>query len=316
MGFFVCGMMGRFGIVSKKILENYNLEKIIRLIPALSRKSIKINRINKGITNNNFKIFADDEVFFISIPGTDSKLLNIDPINKYYNNKICGDLGISPKVIHYIKAEELLMTEFITSKNPRSKLFHESEKISGLVKMIKTLHGAKLFHRNFNMFTYIYHYINILKKDGLPKLLVSNLNRINHLGQRLAFYRTNLVPCHNDFGIGNIIDNQNQMFLVDFDYSGNNDPCFELGNLIVDMNYNNKQASELIKRYYGEIQENIISRVYLHGIASDIGWSLWGSVQAKASNLNYDFNQYAINRMERVINKIDSVDYELWLKNI
>jgi len=82
------------------------------------------------------------------------------------------------------------------------------------------------------------------------------------------------------------------------------------------MNYNHNQVNELVKRYYGEIQENIISRVYLQGIASDIGWSLWGYVQAQVSNLNYDFNQYAINRMERVMNKMDSVDYELWLKNI
>jgi len=316
VGFFVCGMMGRFRIVPKKILEDYSLEKITRLISALMGKSFTLNRINKGITNNNFKVIVDGKAFFISIPGTNSKLLNIDFKNKYYNNKICGDIGISPKVVHYIKAEELLVTEFITSKNSVSKSFHGSEKISVLVKMIKTLHDAKPFYRNFNMFTYIYHYMNILKKDGLPKLLFPILNRIDNLGQKLALYRRHLVPCHNDFVIGNIIDNQNQMFLVDFDYSGNNDPCFELGNLIVEMNYNHNQVNELIKRYYGEIQENIISRVYLQGIASDIGWSLWGYVQAKVSNLNYDFNQYAINRMERVMNKMDSADYELWLKNI
>jgi len=308
--------MGRFRIVPKKILEDYSLEKITRLISALMGKSFTLNRINKGITNNNFKVIVDGKAFFISIPGTNSKLLNIDFKNKYYNNKICGDIGISPKVVHYIKAEELLVTEFITSKNSVSKSFHGSEKISVLVKMIKTLHDAKPFYRNFNMFTYIYHYMNILKKEGLPKLLFPISNRIDNLGQKLALYRRDLVPCHNDFVVGNIIDNQNQMFLVDFDYSGNNDPCFELGNLIVEMNYNHNQVNELIKRYYGEIQENIISRVYLQGIASDIGWSLWGYVQAKVSNLNYDFNQYAINRMERVMNKMDSADYELWLKNI
>jgi len=309
-------MMGRFGIVPKKVSEDSNLEKITRLIPALMGKSVTINRINKGITNNNFKVIVDGEAFFISLPGTDSKLLNIDFTNKYYNNKICGDIGISPKVVHCIKAEELLVTEFITSKNPVSKSFQGSEMISVLVKMIKTLHGAKPFYRNFNMFTYIYHYMNILKKEGLPKLLFPISNRIDNLGQKLALYRRHLVPCHNDFVVGNIIENQNQMFLVDFDYSGNNDPCFELGNLIVEMNYNHNQVNEVVKMYYGEIQENIISRLYLQGIASDIGWSLWGYVQAKVSNLNYDFNQYAINRMERVMNKMDSVDYELWLKNI
>ena len=242
--------MGRFRIVPKKILEDYSLEKITRLISALMGKSFTLNRINKGITNNNFKVIVDGKAFFISIPGTNSKLLNIYFKNKYYNNKICGDIGISPKVVHYIKAEELLVTEFITSKNSVSKSFHGSEKISVLVKMIKTLHDAKPFYRNFNMFTYIYHYMNILKKEGLPKLLFPISNRIDNLGQKLVLYRRHLVPCHNDFVIGNIIDNQNQMFLVDFDYSGNNDPCFELGNLIVEMNYNHNQVNELIKRYY------------------------------------------------------------------
>jgi len=303
--------------VSKKVLEDYNLGKITRLISAWKGKSVMISLINKGISNINFKVIVDGEAFFLSIPGSDSKLLNIDFTNKYHNNKICGDIGISPKVIHCIKAEELLVTEFITSKTPLLKSFHDSERISELVKMIKTLHGAKPFYRNFNMFTYIHHYMNILKKGGgLPKLLFSISNKIANLGQKLALYRGHLVPCHNDFVVENIIYNENQMFLVDFDYSGNNDPCFELGNLIVEMNYNHDQVNELVKRYYGEIQENIISRVYLQGIASDIGWSLWGYLQAKVSNLNYDFNQYAINRMERVTNKMDSVDYELWLKNI
>ena len=302
--------------MSKKVLEDYNLEKITRLISAWKGKSVMISLINKGITNINFKVIVDGEAFFLSIPGSDSKLLNIDFTNKYHNNKICGDIGISPKVVHCIKAEELLVTEFITSKTPLLKSFHDSERISVLVKMIKTLHGAKPFYRNFNMFTYIYHYMNILKKGGLPKLLFPISNRIDNLGQKLALYRRHLVPCHNDFVVGNIIDNQNQMFLVDFDYSGNNDPCFELGNLIVEMAYNDNQVNELVNRYYGEIQENIISRVYLQGIASDIGWSLWGYIQAKISNLNYDFNQYAINRLERVMNKMESDEYELWLKNI
>ena len=132
MGFFVCGMMGRFRIVPKKILEDYSLEKITRLISALMGKSFTLNRINKGITNNNFKVIVDGKAFFISIPGTNSKLLNIDFKNKYYNNKICGDIGISPKVVHCIKAEELLVTEFITSKNSVSKSFHGSEKISAV----------------------------------------------------------------------------------------------------------------------------------------------------------------------------------------
>ena len=82
------------------------------------------------------------------------------------------------------------------------------------------------------------------------------------------------------------------------------------------MGYNDNQVNELVNNYFGQIQEHIISRVFLQSIASDLGWSLLGFVQAKISNLNYDFKQYAIKRLERVMSKIESVEYELWLKNI
>src|SRR3972149_1608 len=38
------------------------------------------------------------------------------------------------------------------------------------------------------------------------------------------------VPCHNDLLAENYIDDGRQLWLIDFEYSGNNDPCFELGN--------------------------------------------------------------------------------------
>jgi hypothetical protein len=47
------------------------------------------------------------------------------------------------------------------------------------------------------------------------------------------------------------------------------------------MDYDDEQINKLIKSYYGEINENIISRVNLQGVVSDIGWSLWNYVQAK-----------------------------------
>ena len=91
---------------------------------------------------------------------------------------------------------------------------------------------------------------------------------------------------------------------------------FELGNLSVEMKYDNEQINKLVKSYYGEINESIISRVNLQGIVSDIGWSLWSYVQAENSNLNFDYSSHALYRLERAIIKMDSKDYEFWKNNI
>ena len=79
------------------------IDRLIKLVPEWKGKSIKLNPINDGITNINFEVIVDSKSFFLSIPSSDPKLLNIDYRNKYYNNKACGELNISPKVIHFIE---------------------------------------------------------------------------------------------------------------------------------------------------------------------------------------------------------------------
>ena len=292
------------------------IDRLIKLIPEWKGKLIKVDPINRGITNINFKVNVDKRVFFLSIPDSDSELLNIDYRNKYYNNKICGDIKISPRVVHFIESDNLLVTEFIKSKTSSLTKFQSSKEIKQLVKKIKLLHNAKPFLRNFNMLSQISYYKNILKEEYLPKELFKYVNKIETLKQKLYLTKDNLVPCHNDLIAENIIKKDNQIYIVDFDYSGNNDPCFELGNLSVEMEYDDEQINKLVRFYYGEINENIISKVYLQGVVSDIGWSLWSYVQAKISNNNFDYSMYGLNRLERAINKMESKEYELWIKNI
>ena len=291
-----------------------SIDRLIKLIPEWNGKSIKINQINSGVTNINFEVIVDKKSFFLSIP--DSKSLNIDYKNKYYNNKICGELNISPKVTHFIESENLLVTEFIKAKQSSLVMFQNTKEIEKLVRNIKLLHNAKPFLRNFNMFSQMSAFQNILKGDYFPKKLLKYVKEIKTLKQKLHLPNDQLVPCHNDLLAENIVNKDGQILIVDFDYSGNNDACFELGNLSIEMEYDDTQINKLIKLYYGEINESIISRINLQGIVSDIGWSLWSYVQVKNSNIDFDYKSYAINRLERGINKMESEEYKLWINNI
>jgi len=293
-----------------------SIDRLIKLIPEWNGQLIKVKPINSGITNINFEVTVGKKSFFLSMPYSNSDLLKIDYRNKCYNNKICGEINISPRVTHFLESDNLLVTEFIKSKPSSLEIFQSSKEIEQLVKNIKIMHNANPFLRNFNMMSLISYYQKILKRDYLPKKLFKYVNNIKMLKQKLYLPNDKLVPCHNDLLAENIINNNNQIFIVDFDYSGNNDPCFELGNLSVEMEYDDEQINKLVRSYYGEINESIISRVNLQGVVSDIGWSLWSYVQAKNSNHNFDYSAHAIYRLERAINKMESTEYKLWENNI
>jgi len=107
-----------------------SIDRLIKLIPEWNGKLIKVNPINSGITNINFEVIVGKKSFFLSMPSSNSELLNIDYRNKYYNNKICGKINISPKVTHFIESENLLVTEFIKSKASSLEYFKVLKKLN------------------------------------------------------------------------------------------------------------------------------------------------------------------------------------------
>ena len=292
------------------------INRILELIPEWKNKAIKIKPIIGGITNINFMISVDEKKYFLSMKDSKSDILKVNFRNKYYNNNICGQNNLSPNVTHFFESDNLLVTEFYKSDPVSAKLFKNHAKIKDLTEKIKLLHNVRPFLNKFNMFNLIHYYINLINKDYPGKKLFSFLNHIENLEKKLYLPSHEIVPCHNDLVPENILLVNDQIFIVDFDYSGNNDAFFELGNLSVEMNFNELQIIELINCYFGKINEKYISRVYLQGIVSDIGWSLWCFVQEKISNLNFDYKTQAYNRLERAKNKLDSPEFKLWNKYI
>jgi len=154
------------------------------------------------------------------------------------------------------------------------------------------------------------------KKIEFPAGFDDCLIKANTIGNALKPYRKELVPCHNDLAPENILDDGQKIYLIDFDYSGQNDLYFELGNLCVEAKFNDIQARELLKDYFGRVNEKIESKTHLHGILSDIGWSLWSFIQTRISDIDFDFMIYGLNRWKRVVNKIKSGAVEKWLQYI
>ena len=59
------------------------------------------------------------------------------------------------------------------------------------------------------------------------------------------------VPCHNDLLAENYLDDGARLWIVDYEYSGNNDPTFELGNTCQELGFDDDRAAELCAAYFG-----------------------------------------------------------------
>lgn len=111
---------------------------------------------------------------------------------------------------------------------------------------------------------------------------------------------TALAPCHCDPLCENFLDSGERMWLVDWEYSGMNDPLWDLGDLSVEAGFTTAQDMEMLHAYCGgEPGQGQVGRMVIYKALCDLLWTLWGLIQHSDGNPAEDFWAYAIGRFER-----------------
>ena len=109
-----------------------------------------------------------------------------------------------------------------------------------------------------------------------------------------------LAPCHCDPLCENFLDTGERMWIVDWEYSGMNDPLWDLGDLSVEGEFGPEQDGELLAAYFGGPPPAAAGgRMVAYKAMCDLLWTLWGLIQHANGNPADDFWAYAINRFGR-----------------
>jgi thiamine kinase-like enzyme len=90
------------------------------------------------------------------------------------------------------------------------------------------------------------------------------------------------------------------MFVIDYEYAGNNDPMWDLGDLSVEGEFGPEQDTALLTAYFGgDPPPEQAARMVIHKAMCDLLWTLWGVIQHVNGNPVDDFWAYATGRFER-----------------
>ena len=116
------------------------------------------------------------------------------------------------------------------------------------------------------------------------------------------------VPCHNDLLAANILDDGTRIWLIDYEYAGNNDPCFELGNIWSEAVLPPDWLEHLVAGYFGRPRPSMVARARLLGLMSKYGWTLWASIQDAVSEVDFDFWSWGMEKYDRAVAEFDGPD--------
>lgn len=271
-------------------------------------EKIYIDRLG-GMTNSNFKISTPDGCYVLRIPGKGTEEM-IDRRNEKYNSYLSNQLNITPDIVYFDVESGIKLTPYMGTDTLNQETIQLSKNLEKIITNLRILHNSVLpFQNNFNAFREIEKYENILKKTGGFLYEGYSLLRpkIFYLAELLKRIGIESVPCHNDLVAENFVKSlDGKIYLIDWEYSGMNDPLWDLGALFVESNFTEENCWKALYIYYkGIVPPCTYTKILIYQIAMDILWSIWAQIKKIQGT---DFGSYGRMRFLRAVKNVERLN--------
>ena len=293
------------------------LENVLKTVPPL-RGALEVRELPGGLTNTNYKVTTAYGAYVVRIAGKDTGLLAIDRENEVHNTIAAAEVGVGAPVVAAVPEHDALVLEFLEGTTMSPADLRRGDKLEQVARACRALHGARRFLVDFDMFEIQRRYLRLVQERGfrLPDRYLEFEPLVRAIEAAMRVRTEPRVPCNNDLLAENFIDLGGEFCLIDYEYSGNNEPSFELGNVWSESNLSLDQLQELVTHYYGRPLRDKVARARLWGLMSKYGWTLWGSIQDGISDLDFDFWSWAMEKYERAVAEFDGPDFERLLDEV
>jgi thiamine kinase-like enzyme len=290
------------------------LHRIVAQVPELAGAGDDVTPIEGGLTNRNFRVRTRDGDYVVRVSAAQAGELGIDRENEHHNSLLAAEVGVGAPVVARVRDPEALVVGFVEGVTMSPADFADPARVSALAASLRQLHTARPFALDFNMVDVQARYLEIVAANGypLPGDYARYADRARTVGELLNRTRDRTAPCHNDLMPGNFIESRgpgSHMWIVDYEYSGNNDPMYDLGDAINELELSPEQAEQLVTEYHGESRPRELARARLWSLMSKYGWCLWGSIRIGATD-DPEIVEWARALWERAVWEFESPEFE------
>jgi thiamine kinase-like enzyme len=289
------------------------LEGVLARLPMLEGASLATATRLGGLTNLNFLVEHQDERYVVRVPGAGTDEY-IDRAAEEHAATSAAAAGVNVDVVFFDATDGLMVTRFLDGSVAMSPdRFRDLGAVARAGETIRRLHDdARPFANDFEVFDVIDGYRALLTSKGIELPAVHRDCEAAAEASRhaLASSGSRLVPSHCDPLCENFLDTHDRMYLIDYEYAGNNDPMWDLGDLSIEGGFGPEQDAVLLRAYLGaDPRPEDVGRMVVFKALCDLVWGLWGLIQHADGNPAEDFLAYGTGRLQRCLTLMSSADY-------
>lgn len=286
--------------------ESVIIDYLQQIFPDAAPTDFSIDRVG-GMSNFNYKVLFGDKSYVLRIPGNGADGM-VERENEELNSMLAQKMGIHPTIEYFNRKTGIKLVDYIENAetlNPTS--VQEASNLEQIAAIYRTLHNSRVRERNdFNIFHEIDKYNFLMEKSG-AKMYNSNrggYSQVIVLEHRLNQMGVELKPCHNDGVPENFIKDANgKIYLIDWEYSGMNDPVAELAALFLESEFSKESQDIVLEHYFeGKIPADLPERLLIYQVLWDYLWAQWTVIKEAKGD---DFGGYGRMRFERAMKNLE-----------
>jgi thiamine kinase-like enzyme len=278
------------------------------------REVIKLDRLGGALTNVSYKVTIDGAAYVLRLAGEGTSDF-IDRTAEEHNARAAAAAGVNAEVLYFDARDGTMVTRFIdgVSMNGGEGFGRDPGAPGRAARALGRVHRlGRGFRSRFDVFAEIEGYLGLLRgrRTPLPEGYHEAGRRARVLRRALEASPAPLVPSHNDPWPGNLLDAGGRVYLIDWEYSGMNDPAWDLADLSVEAGFDAEQDRAMVEAYRGgPAPPALYSRLEVYKAMSDLHWSVWGFVQHAKGNPAENLWSYGLERLGRARARMGGADF-------
>ena len=300
------------------LMNDIKLNELLKKIPALAEtKSISV--LHGGLTNSNYRVDTNTNTYVIRKSDKSISLLGINRENERINTERAWRAGVGAAMIDSLPEENVLIISWIEAKTLHAEDIHaQQELLPRIANAIRKLHAGEKFHRDFYFPSVRKEYLKIVTDNNyfLPDEYLQVEHFVIELETILASNPEELVPCNNDLLAENFMDDGKKIWIIDYEYSGQNEASFEIGNFANEVSLNDEQLTVLCDFYWQKHLPEKIYRAIAWSLIAKFGWVMWASIQEGISAIDFDFRTWGLKKWNAVLPELKGERYKNIIENL
>jgi thiamine kinase-like enzyme len=274
---------------------------------------VGVERLSGALTNQSYKVTTDGGVYVLRL-AREGTCEYVDRAAEGHNARLAAATGANADVLYFDAKAGTMLTRFVEGVSMDGESLHQDPRaLARATLALRRVHRlGRVFRFRFDVFARVSRYLDLLfELEVPPPEDYYELERETEM-IRLAIEASPapLAPCHNDPWPGNLLDTGERVYIIDWEYSGMNDPVWDLADLSVEAGLGPEQDRMMLEVYCGgPAPATLYSRLVLYKAMGDLHWALWSFVQHASGNPAENFWAYALGRLERCERRVGSAGF-------